>query len=102
MPDAPSPLRVVSYGGGVQSTALLVLAAQGYIDFPTFLFSNVGDDSEHPDTLAYVREVAFDYAGQHGIRMEELHRVPRRGRYKGQQLTLMRQLAEPESRSLPI
>lgn len=28
-----SALRVVSYGGGVQSTALLVLAAQLRIDF---------------------------------------------------------------------
>ena len=49
-------LRVFSYGGGVQSTAALVLAAQGKIDFPTFLFANVGDDSEHPATLRYVRE----------------------------------------------
>lgn len=96
------PLRVVSYGGGVQSTALLVLAAQGYVDFPTFLFCNVGDDSEHPDTLAHVREVAFDYAAQHGIRMEELHRVPKRGRHKGENLTLMRQLSHEDSRSLPI
>jgi hypothetical protein len=39
--------RVVSYGGGVQSNALLVLAAQGRIDYRTFLFANVGDDSEH-------------------------------------------------------
>lgn len=27
-------IRAVSYGGGVQSTALLVLAAQRRIDFP--------------------------------------------------------------------
>ncbi len=27
-------LRVFSYGGGVQSTACLVLASQGRIDFP--------------------------------------------------------------------
>ncbi len=49
-------LRVCSYGGGVQPTALLVLAAQGTIDYRTFLFCNVGDDSEHPATLCYVRE----------------------------------------------
>ena len=30
-------LRVFSYGGGVQSTAALVLAAQGKIDFRVFL-----------------------------------------------------------------
>lgn len=46
-------LRVFSYGGGVQSTGALVLAAQGRIDFPTFLFCNVGDDSEHPGTLLF-------------------------------------------------
>ena len=31
--SVPEPLRIVSYGGGVQSTALLVLAAQGRIDY---------------------------------------------------------------------
>lgn len=65
-------LRVVSYGGGVQSTALLVLAAQGRIDFPTFLFSNVGDDSEHPATLEFVRNIAIDYGAAHGITVHEL------------------------------
>jgi hypothetical protein len=44
--EQPVP-RVVSYDGGVQSNALLVLAAQGRIDYRTFLFANVGDDSEH-------------------------------------------------------
>ena len=43
-------LRVFSYGGGVQSTAALVLASQHKIDFKTFLFCNVGDDSENPAT----------------------------------------------------
>jgi hypothetical protein len=45
-------LRFFSYGGGVQSTAALVLAAQGKIDYPVFLFANVGDDSEHPGPVA--------------------------------------------------
>lgn len=72
-------LRVFSYGGGVQSTAALVLAVQGKIDFKTFLFANVGDDSEHPATLRYVREVAMPYAVANGIRLEELHRVKRDG-----------------------
>lgn len=44
-------IRSVSYGGGVQSTALLVLAAQRRIDYPLFLFANVGDDSENPATV---------------------------------------------------
>jgi hypothetical protein len=59
--EQPVP-RVVSYGGGVQSNALLVLAAQGRIDYRRFLFANVGDDSEHPATLRYVRDVALPSA----------------------------------------
>jgi hypothetical protein len=52
-------MKIISYGGGVQSTALLVLAVQGDLGkVDAALFANVGDDSEHPDTLRYVREVA--------------------------------------------
>lgn len=96
------PLHVVSYGAGVQSTALLVLAAQGYIPHRTFLFANVGDDSEHPASLRYLREVAFDYAASHGIEMHELHRIPKKGRSAGKVETLWGRLMAPESRSLPI
>jgi PP-loop superfamily ATP-utilizing enzyme len=91
-------LRTVSYGGGVQSTALLVLAAQGVIDFRTFLFANVGDDSEHPATIRYVREVAKPYAEAHGIELHELHRVKRDGSTE----TLWERLTREGSRSLPI
>jgi hypothetical protein len=90
--------RVIAYGGGVQSTALLVLAATGRIEFPTFLFCNVGDDSEHPDTLAYVREVAVPYAAANGITLEILDRHRRDGTTE----TLYGRLTAPESRSLPI
>lgn len=96
------PLYTVSYGGGVQSTALLVLAAQGYIPHDTFLFANVGDDSEHPDTLRYVREVAFDYAAKHGIEMHELQRKWSRGERAGQVETLYGRLTRDGSKSLPI
>lgn len=72
-------LRTFSYGGGVQSTAALVLAAQKKIDFSIFLFSNVGDDSEHPATLAYVRDVAMPYAAANGIELLELRRMRRDG-----------------------
>ncbi len=96
------PLVVVSYGGGVQSTALLVLAAQGYIPHRTFLFANVGDDSEHPATLTYVREVAFEYAAAHGITIHELHRVPKKGRSKGEVTTLRSTLLDGQNLSMPI
>lgn len=91
-------LRVVAYGGGVQSTALMVLAASGRIDFRTFLFANVGADSEHPATLAYLRAVATPYAVAHGLDLVELERVRRDGSTE----TLHGRLTRPGSRSLPI
>ena len=71
-----APSHVYSYGGGVQSTAMLVLAAQGYLPAGPFLFANVGDDSEHPGTVEYVRNVAFEYAARHGLDVHELERAP--------------------------
>jgi PP-loop superfamily ATP-utilizing enzyme len=91
-------LRVVSYGGGVQSNALLVLAAQDRIDYRTFLFANVGDDSEHPATLRYVRDVAMPYAAAHGIALHELRKVTCNGSIE----TVHGRLIRPGSRSLPI
>lgn len=94
------PIRVFSYGGGTQSTAALVLAARGKIDFPNFVFANVGEQSE-ARTIRYVREVALPFATAHGIRLEEVRRVDRAGvpvmelydrvmsaRYKGVQIPM--------------
>jgi len=92
------PIRAFSYGGGWQSTAALVLAAQGRIDFSTFLFANVGDDSEHPATLAYIRDHAAPYAAAHGIDLRQLHRVRRDGTTE----TLYGRLMREGSRSIPI
>jgi hypothetical protein len=91
-------IRAVSYGGGVQSTALLVLAAQRRIDFPLFLMANVGDDSEDPRTLAYVRDVAAPYANDHGIELALLNRAKRDKSVE----TLWGRLMREGSRSLPI
>lgn len=91
-------MKVISYGGGVQSTALLVLAAQGRIDFATFLFANVGDDSEHPGTLSYVRDVAVPYAARAGLDLQQLERRRRDGTPE----TLMQRLHRPDTRSIPI
>lgn len=97
-----SGLRVVSFGVGVQSTALLVLAAQRQIDFRTFLFANVGDDSEDPATLEYLDKHARRYAAQHNIELVELARRPNRGRYAGKVETLYGRLTHEDSLSLPI
>jgi hypothetical protein len=90
-------VRAFSYGGGVQSTAALALAAAGELDYRVFLFANVGDDSEHPETLRYVREVAMPYAADRGIELVELRKRTRDGRSQ----TLMEQIARRE-RSIPI
>lgn len=67
-------MRVFSYGGGVQSNAVLVLQATGELPNPydAFVFSNVGKDSENPDTLDYVEHVAKPYALKHGLRFVEV------------------------------
>lgn len=95
-------LRTFSYGGGVQSTAALVLAAQGKIDFSIFLFSNVGDDSENPDTIEYFNNYARQYAADHGIEMVELWRVVSRGPYKGERETIWSRVTRPGSKSQVI
>lgn len=96
-------LTVISYGGGVQSTALVVLAATGQLEerlglkIDAALFSNVGDDSEHPSTLKYVREVAVPWAAARGLPVHELHRVMRDGEPRTLWQDLMR-----ESRTINI
>jgi hypothetical protein len=69
----------MSFGGGVQSTAMLVLAAQGKIDYRTAFFCNVGEDSENPATLEYVRDHSLPFANTHGIEFVELRRTLRSG-----------------------
>lgn len=85
-------VRAVSYGGGVQSTALLVLAAEGVIDFPLFVFSNVGDDAENPATMDYLAEHARPYAEAHGIDLVE---VQRRHHRTGEKRSLLADVTGP-------
>jgi 3'-phosphoadenosine 5'-phosphosulfate sulfotransferase (PAPS reductase)/FAD synthetase len=70
-----SQIRVFSFGGGVQSTAALVLSARGVLPYRTFVFANTGDDSENPDTLEYVRNVAMPYAREHGLELIERQHI---------------------------
>lgn len=66
-------MKVISYGGGVQSTALLVLAGTGRIrDVYDAVFANTGADSEHPATLAYIEQVARPWAEAHGVTIHEV------------------------------
>lgn len=48
---------------------------RGEIDFPLFIFANVGDDSENPATIAYVEGIAKPYAAEHGISAEQAEGV---------------------------
>lgn len=96
------PDRVISTGSGQQSTALLVLAARGEIDFRTFLFANVGDDSEQPETLRYIEEYAKPYAASHGLELVELQRIGRSGARRGEVRSLLADLERPESKSIGI
>lgn len=91
-------MKVFSFGGGVQSTAALVLAARGELEADAFLFANVGDDTENPDTLRYVREATMPYAGAHGIKLIEIQRRRR----DGSRETLYQRLTKPTSRSIGI
>lgn len=91
-------LEVFSFGGGWQSMAALVLAARGELPFRTFLFANVGNDSEHPATLAYIDQHATPFAVAHGIALHTLTRTRRDGSTE----TLYGRLTRPGSRSLPI
>lgn len=71
---------IFSTGGGVQSTACLVLAAQEKIPYRTFIFSNVGDKAESPHTIAYIELVLKPFASQHGIEWVDVHKVNRAGK----------------------
>jgi len=82
-------MRVISLGGGVQSTAMVVLAVQGELDAEIALFANVGDDSEHPDTLDYVAEVLEPWAASQGFTIRQLRREFTRGDHVGQTLSIL-------------
>lgn len=84
--------------GGIQSTACLALAAQGVLNYKDFVFSNVGQDSEYPATLAYVEQVAKPYAAAHGLNLIEVQKERRDGSVD----TIYQRLTRPGSRSIGI
>jgi hypothetical protein len=67
-------MKTFAFGGGRQSVSVLVLAAQGDRRFiyDAYLFSNVGENSEYPDTLIYFREIVMPFAKHHGLNVIEL------------------------------
>ena len=73
---------VFSSGGGVQSTACLVLAAQGKIPYRTFIFSNVGNKAESPLTIRYIHDVLKPYAKRHGLEWIDVAWIDRKNRVR--------------------
>lgn len=72
------PLRIFSFGGGVQSVAVMVLQAMGRLTpYDHFVFANVGEDSEHPATLDYLRAVVQPYAAAHSLSLVEVSKTTR-------------------------
>ncbi|MEV8093702.1 phosphoadenosine phosphosulfate reductase [Kitasatospora sp. NPDC085879] len=92
-------LRSFSFGGGVQSMAALVLAARGDLDYRTFLFAHVGEDSENPATLTYLDRYAKPFAQAHGIELTTLHRVMVRSK---ETRTLYSEITREGSKALKI
>lgn len=76
LPERAGPgERIISFGGGVQSHALLVLAQQGKIRVDRFIYADVGEDSEHPDTVNYIRDVTLPFVQKHGIRFDVVRKT---------------------------
>lgn len=73
---------VFSCGGGVQSTACLVLAAKGLIPYKTFIFANVGDKAESPATIKYIDQVLKPYAQKHGIDWVDVAWIDKTGKQR--------------------
>lgn len=91
-----SETRIFSFGGGVQSVAALILQAQGRVNYDAFVFANVGEDSENPATLAYLRDYARPYAEAYGIALHEVKRT-----FNGEVRTLYEQLIS-DAADIPI
>lgn len=69
-------VRAFSFGGGVQSHAVLAMQAMRQLENPydVFIFSNVGHDSENPETLAYLENYTRPFCEEFGINLIELRR----------------------------
>lgn len=92
-----NPFRVISYGGGTQSTALMIMAAERIIDFPILLYANVGEKAENPETLAYFHDVAVPYCKAHGLDLREVRKRP-----SGKEVDLFDTIMNQDSRSMTI
>lgn len=80
-------MRIISYGGGVQSTAMVIMAATHNAEFEAAcggpidaaVMANVGDDSEHPQTIDYVRNVMQPWAAELDFPVVMAERINKQG-----------------------
>lgn len=91
-----NPYVIFSYGGGVQSNAVLALAAQGRLQFDAFIFANVGSDSENPATLRYIEEYAKPFAEEFNIPLVEVQAT-----FEKKPDTLLASLERQQSVTIP-
>lgn len=96
--DGTPAKAIFSFGGGVQSHAVLALAAQGVVQYDAFVFANVGHDSENPDTLRYIEQVTKPFCEKHGLNLVE---VEKRNR-AGEVVTLRSQVMRRDLKSVVI
>lgn len=91
-------IRLFSFGGGVQSHAVMALQALcGLFDYDIFVFANVGNDSENPATLEYIEKYTKPFCATYGLTFVE---VQKRNR-KGEKQTLMGEI-ERQRKSIII
>jgi len=84
------PKTCLSFGAGVQTTALLVLIAQGRWPRPdAIVFADTGN--EHQETYTYLAEVSGPYARANGLEITVLGSDWRTGHYAADLETYCRQ-----------
>jgi hypothetical protein len=78
---ASTIIHAFSFGGGVQSVAVMALQMMGRLDrhYDAFVFANVGEKMESPDTLAYFRNVILPLAATQSLNVVEVCKRNRHG-----------------------
>lgn len=76
-----NPLRVFSYGNGLDSFSVLISQIMGKLKTPFdfYIFANVGEKAENPETLRHFNEVVLPLCKEHNINMIEVCRKDKNG-----------------------
>ena len=76
-PPRFTPHRIFSSGWGTQSIAVMVLQSLNklHIPYDEFVWANVGDDSENPETIRYYKDVVIPFAAKHNIKLVERQKL---------------------------